>query len=320
MIPPFEYIFSPESILRSFLGFRKGKKAKPDVVFFSVCLVSNLRKLRDDLVAGSYTHDGYFHFKISDPKPRDIHKASVRDRVVHHALYRSLYRHFDRTFIHDSYSCRLGKGAHRAVLRFNEFARRESSNNTETVWILKCDIRKCFASVDHATLKDILEKRIACKKTAAVINTVIDSFYSGFPGRGIPLGNLTSQLFINIYMNEFDHYMKRILKTRYYIRYADDFVAFSRDKKFLENLIPQIASFLELHLKLALHPEKIFIKTLASGVDFLGWVNFPMYRVLRTSTKWRMFRNLEREANEAVLASYIGLLSHGNTHKLICKL
>ena len=133
---------------------------------------------------------------------------------------------------------------------------------------------------------------------------------------GLPLGNLTSQLLVNIYMNEFDHFVKRNLKVKYYIRYADDFVIFGENKIYLENILIKISTFLEKELKLHLHPDKVFIKTLASGVDFLGWVHFPCHRVLRTTTKRRMLKSLQNDKNKGVLMSYFGMLSHGNTFKL----
>ena len=133
----------------------------------------------------------------------------------------------------------------------------------------------------------------------------------------MPLGNLTSQLLVNIYMNEFDQWMKHSIKTKYYIRYADDFVILSRDKSYLKDLTAKISDFLNLELKLSLHPKKVFIKTFASGVDFLGWVHFPNHRVIRTTTKRRMFKRLKVNKSKATIQSYKGLLSHGNAHKLV---
>lgn len=133
--------------------------------------------------------------------------------------------------------------------------------------------------------------------------------------KGLPLGNLTSQLLVNTYMNEFDQYVKRELKVKYYIRYADDFVVLSEDKKYLEKLLTKISIFLSESLKLSLHPDKVFIKTLASGVDFLGWVNFSNHRVLRTTTKRRMLKNLENSPKEESRKSYLGMLKHGNGYK-----
>lgn len=133
---------------------------------------------------------------------------------------------------------------------------------------------------------------------------------------GLPLGNLTSQLFANVYMNKFDQWVKHMLKAQYYIRYADDFVFLSRDKSWLESIIPQIQKFLQTNLKLSLHPDKLFLKTVSSGVDFLGWVHFPDYRLLRGKTRLRMLRNIKSSTGEAGFQSYLGLISHGNTIKL----
>lgn len=315
-VPTFNEIFSLESLFQSFKKFERGKKFKSDVAEFKTQLISNLSSLHFDIMGGNYRHGGYFHFKVSDPKPRDIHKASVRDRVVHHAIYRALYPYFDSKFIFDSYSCRLGKGTHRAVVQFEKMVRAESFNYTKTLWVLKCDISKCFASVHKEILKKLLEQQILCPDTMHVINSVIDSFNFGLPNKGIPLGNLTSQLFINIYMNIFDNYVKRGLKVRRYIRYTDDFVIFSRYKKDVGGLLLQMEDFLKKELDLEVHPDKVFIKTIASGVDFLGWVQFPNYRVIRVKTKKRMFKNLNLTHSSARVASYLGLLKHGNAYQV----
>ncbi|HEY4517356.1 MAG TPA: RNA-dependent DNA polymerase, partial [Candidatus Paceibacterota bacterium] len=156
----YEDIISVENLLLAWQEFLCGKRNKRDVQEFQFCLMDNLLALHADLRDKSYRHGGYKHFKISDPKPRDIHKASVRDRLLHHALYRQLYPFFDRTFIADSYSCRLRKGTHKAINRFRSFAYQASKNNTKTLWVLKCDIRKFFASIDQKILTTILQSRI----------------------------------------------------------------------------------------------------------------------------------------------------------------
>lgn len=281
--------------------------------------MSNVLSLHQDLVNHTYTHGHYQAFNISDPKPRNIHKASVRDRLLHHAIYRKLYPFFDKVFIADSFSCRLNKGTHRALNRFRDLGRKVSRNNTRTCWVLKCDIRKFFASIDHQTLLDILGEYIDDQETIWLIGKIVDSFFIS-PRTGLPLGNLTSQLLVNIYMNKFDHFVKHKLKAKYYIRYADDFVIISRDRKWLEEILLDISLFLSGELKLALHPDKVFIKTLASGVDFLGWVNFTDYRVLRTSTKKRMLKNTDISSKIQSVQSYIGLLKHGNGYKLRSRL
>ncbi|KKW39582.1 MAG: RNA-directed DNA polymerase [Parcubacteria group bacterium GW2011_GWA1_54_9] len=279
--------------------------------------MQNVLELYYELSTNTYQHGGYEHFKINDPKPRDIHKASVRDRLVHHALYRTLYPFFDRTFIGDSYSCRLGKGTHKAMNRFRTFARQVSKNDTYTCWVLKCDIRKFFASIDQQVLMEIVGRYIPDERIRSLIGNIVGSFNSGTKGKGLPLGNLTSQLLVNIYMNEFDQFVKHRLKVKHYIRYADDFVLLSEDKNYLLKTLPYMVVFLRDTLKLEMHPNKVSIETLASGVDFLGWVHFPKHRVLRTSTKWRMFRRIEEtNGKKETIQSYLGLLSHGNAHKL----
>lgn len=279
--------------------------------------MNNIISLHDDLVAKKYRHSAYEFFRIHDPKQRDIHKATVRDRLVHHAVYGMLYPFFDRIFIADSYSCRFCKGTHRAIDRFQSFARKASFNHSRTAWILKCDIRKFFASINQAKLLEILAEYIPDKDVLALISEIVGSFFSTQKGTGLPLGNLTSQLFVNIYMNEFDQFVKHSLKARYYIRYADDFVILSSDREWLCSVLPLIRVFLSDRLKLQLHPNKISISTIASGVDYLGWVNFPDHRVLRTATKRRMFRRLkDSEGKPETVQSYLGLISRGNAHRL----
>src|SRR3989344_1566035 len=313
----YEDIISAENLLAAWKEFLCGKRNKRDVQEFQHRLMDNILALHRDLKNKTYTHGSYYAFNISDPKPRNIHKASVCDRLLHHAIYRQLYPFFDKTFIADSYSCRVGKGTHKAMNRFRAFAYRASKNHTRTVWVLKCDIRKFFASVDQKILMGIVSRYIADPDIVWLIGQVVRSFNSGTKGRGLPLGNLTSQLLVNVYMNEFDQYAKHKLKGKYYVRYADDFIFLSDHKKHLESLIPHIAEFLQSRLALSLHPDKLLIKTLASGVDFLGWVQFPDHRVLRTTTKRKMLREVRNKSDKPeTMQSYLGLLSHGNAKKL----
>lgn len=312
----YEDIISVENLLGAWQEFLKGKRSKRDVQEFGYRLMENILALHRNLAKEAYQHGGYHAFNISDPKPRNIHKASVRDRLVHHAIYRQLYPYFDRIFIHDSYSCRQGKGTHKAIERFTQYARKVSKNHTQTCWVLKCDIRKFFASIDQKILMDILKKCISDEKIIALLSEVVGSFGSGRPKTGLPLGNLTSQLLVNIYMNEFDQFMKHTLRVKQYIRYADDFVVLSTDKAHLEASLPLMQAFLEDKLKLSMHPNKVSIETVASGVDFLGWVHFPDHRVLRTTTKIRMLQKMRQEASENSRSSYQGLLMRGNTWKL----
>lgn len=313
-------IISQENLLDAWREFIKGKRNKKDVQKFQYSLLDNIKELHEDLNNNTYVHSLYYEFKISDPKPRIIHKASVRDRLLHHAIHRILYQFFKDIFIEDSYSCQVDKGTHKALEKFKKYVDVVSCNNTQTVAILKCDIRKFFASIDQEILIRILDKYIVDKNIVNILNTIIQSFNSGEVGKGLPLGNLTSQLLVNIYMNEFDQYVKNILKINYYIRYADDFIFMSQDKTELENILKNITIFLNQKLKLNLHPDKVFIKTLFSGVDFLGWVHFPKHKVLRTTTKKRMFKNMKNSPTNNTYQSYKSLIKRGNTYMLQSKL
>ncbi|MBU1615804.1 RNA-directed DNA polymerase [bacterium] len=196
-----------------------------------------------------------------------------------------------------------------------EQPRQASKNYSNICLVLKCDIRKFFENIDHAVLLKILGEYIVDKDILILLDKIISSFEVGSE-KGLPLGNLTSQLFVNIYMNKFDQFVKHKIKAKYYIRYADDFVFLSDSKTKLEKYLLSTDEFLKNELKLELHPNKIFIKTIASGIDFLGWINFPYHTVLRAKTKRRMLNRLKKNAAPESLASYLGLLSHGNTYDL----
>jgi RNA-directed DNA polymerase len=319
IIIKYQDIISIKNLFEAWQEFVSGKKNKKDVAEFALNLSHNIFQLHSDLINKTYTHSGYQAFNISDPKPRNIHKATVRDRLLHHAVYRILYPYFDQLFIFDSYSCRNFKGTHKALNRFRKFGRKVSKNNTKQCWILKCDIKKCFASIDQRIVIEILKKFIDDQNVVWLIENILQSFQSFEEFKGLPLGNLTSQLLVNSYLNELDQFFKHRMKIKHYIRYADDFVILSEDQNYLWELVPKIADFLEEKLKLQLHPNKLFVKTLSSGVDFLGWVYFPNHRVLRTATKRKMFRNIEnttQDKRENTIASYFGMLKWGNGYKL----
>ena len=317
MCHDYNNIISIKNLCDAWTEFVRGKKSKKDVAEFSLNLSQNIFRLHNDLQTKTYRHGSYEAFSISDPKPRSIHKATVRDRLLHHAIYRILYPYFNKKFIYDSYSCRQIKGIHRALNRFNDFVMQVSQNNSRTCWVLKCDVRKFFASIDQVTLINIFRRHVSDADTIWLIGRIIESFQSTAPDKGLPLGNLTSQLLVNVYMNECDQYIKHELRLKCYIRYADDFVIMHHNKSVLMDILPKVQNFLGEQLKLSLHPDKVFLKTAASGIDFLGWVHFPDHRVLRTTTKKRMFKNIKtKEGKAETVQSYLGLISHGNGWKL----
>ncbi|MFA5051392.1 MAG: reverse transcriptase domain-containing protein [Patescibacteria group bacterium] len=316
-----------ENLFLAWDEFKKGKRKKIDVQIFERNLEDNLFELYKDLNNKTYQHSTYKSFYIQDPKLRHIHKAEVKDRIIHHLIYRYLERIFEPSFIFDSYSCRKNKGTHRAVERLAKFYWRISKNCTRNCFVLKCDIKKFFASVDHQILLTIIFKKINEPNILWLIKNIIDSF-----PQGIPLGNLTSQIFANIYLNELDQFVKHQLKIKYYIRYTDDFVILSKSQEYLEALIPIINNFLGDKLKLTLHPNKVIIRKYKQGIDFLGYVSLPYWRVLRTKTKKRMFKKLEKKIDEfrqgqiseetlnQSIQSYFGVLKHCNSFKLREKL
>lgn len=331
LVHRFEDIVSLENLLEAWKEFVKGKRNKKDIQIFSLRLMSNIFSLHNDLIHHTYNHGSYQAFKINDPKPRDVHKATVRDRLLHHAVYRIFCSFFDKTFISDSYSCRNDKGTHKAIDKFHEYFYKVNKNNTKTCYVLKCDIKKFFASINHKILIEILQAYIPDKNIIKLVKMVIESFETN-AGKGLPLGNLTSQLFANIYLNKLDQFVKHQLKAKYYIRYADDFIILSEDYKWLKSQVLKINNFLTEELELHLHSNKVFIKTIASGVDFLGIIHFFDHRILRTKTKRKMFKKIFRKnedlQNKIIskeifnqgLQSYLGILKHCNGYGITRKL
>ena len=304
-----------ENLFLAWQEFKKGKTKRKDVLEFEFNLEDNIFQLYQELRNKTYKHSKYTSFYIQDPKLRHIHKATIHDRIIHHLISKYLNQIYDKTFIFDSYSCRLNKGTHKAVNRLKKFSLKQSKNNKINFYCLKCDIKKFFDSIDHKILIGILKQKIKDKDISWLITEIINSFQKD-RNKGIPLGNLTSQHFANIYLNELDQFIKHKLRAGYYIRYTDDFVILDKNKEFLEELIIPINNFLKNKLNLCLHPDKIIIRKYNQGIDFLGYVTLPYHRVLRTKTKRRMFKRV----NHKNLQSYLGVLKHCNSYKLEKKL
>ncbi len=289
----------------------EGEKSRKDVAVYQKYLQKNLADLHALLSSGLYKHKSYQRFTIHDPKQRQIHKATVADRIVHQAVVAAIEPLFEKRFIYDSYSCRVNKGTHAGVLRLKTFLASASSNDTKTVYVLKCDVRKYFASVDHEVLLGLIARHIHDDAILELIRTIILS-HGAETGKGIPLGNISSQLFANIYLHELDWFMKQTLGVKQYIRYCDDFVIVSSDRVHLENLIAPIRNFLKTELQLDLHPSKVSIRSWRQGVDFLGYVLLPHATVVRTKTQKRVrFR-----VNTDNYSSYLGVCSHANAYRL----
>jgi len=300
---------------------------KRDVQEFEFNLEENIFQIHEELKSKKYKHGSYKSFYVRDPKLRHIHKATVWDRVVHHAVFRILYPIFDKSFVYDSYSCRFGKGTHIAVDRLEKFIIKLSKNNGINIYALKCDVRKFFDSVDKKVLLEIIKRKIKDANSIWLIDLILDSF-SKEPGKGLPLGNVTSQLFANIYLNELDQCIKHGLKTKYYLRYCDDFIILGQDPQHLLELTHKIGEFLEEHLSLNLHPNKVILRKHRQGIDFLGYIVLPHHRAIRTKTKRRAIRKvierrdgfdsglISEESFRQSLNSYLGMFGHCNGHEL----
>lgn len=310
-------IISLENLFDAWYEFKKDKRGRKDVQVFERYLEDNLFSLHEELREKTYKHGDYTAFNIYDPKFRHIHKAQVIDRIVHHAIVSVIDPIFDKTFIYDSYSCRKNRGTHKAVKRLSGFIRKVSKNYKEDCFCLKLDIEKFFESVDHSTLTSLIAKKIQDKDLLLLIKNILKSFSKE---KGIPIGNLTSQLFANVYLDDLDQFVKHELKIKYYIRYADDFIILSTNQEYLKQLIPRIAAFLKTNLALSLHENKIVIRKHTQGIDFLGYIVLPRYILPRTKTKRRMFKKMKGKVSSEnfnqSLQSYLGYLKHANSYKL----
>lgn len=300
-----------ENLLLAWREFKRGKIRKSEVQEFYFNLENNLFELRRLLASGKYRPSEYAFFYVRDPKLRPIHKAAVKDMVVFQAVFRILYPLFDRKFIYDSYSCRFDKGTHLGVKRLRRFLDKCSQNNNYPVYVLKCDVKKFFYSINHNILFNLISREINDIQVLNLVKVIIGSFCV-ISGKGLPLGNVTSQLFANIYLNELDQFVKHVLKEKYYIRYCDDFVIVNENKKYLQEIVRLLDNFLMFNLRLYLHPQKIEIRKLSQGIDFLGHVTLPHHRVLRTKTKKRIFKKLNKENAQ----SYLGMLKHCDGYSL----
>ena len=277
-----------------------GKRDKPAVAKFLYYLEPELFRLEDELNAGTYQPGDYFVFDIRDPKPRRICAAPFRDRVVHHAVCNVLEPIFEKRLIFDSYACRTGKGTHAAIQRAQHFARRYP-------YFLKCDIRKYFESIDHAVMKALLRRMLKDRAVLKLLDTVIDHAppYTE-PGKGLPIGNLTSQHFANLYLGELDHFLKERLRIKGYIRYMDDLLLFGHDKIALHLAFADLREFVQDRLQLQIKDKSVMLSPVSEGIPFLGFRVFP--RLVRLNQKTlRRFRRKFRGNEKAYLSGHMDM-------------
>ena len=307
----YDELFSLNNIFEAWKKFRRGKSGKADVMDFELHLEDNLFCLYADLQNFNYKHSSYKHFQVFDNKKRDIYKAKVRDRVVHQIVYDYLLSLYEPEFISDSYASRIGKGQYKAVEAFKYFIKL-AHNNYKTCFVLKCDVRKYFDSIDQNFLLGLIRNRVPCEKTFKVIKEILSSYIFSGPGQGVPLGNITSQVFANIYLSQLDQFVKKELKVRFYVRYNDDFVIISELKDYLVEIRYKTIHFVKEKLLLDIPLEKTSLRKINWGVDFLGFTILPKAVLLRNKTKNKMYSSI----NSMNIHSYFGILKHCNSYNL----
>jgi len=318
----------------AFKAARRGKRSRPDIAEFEFDLEANLLALQTELQEEAYQPGTYRNFQISDPKPRLISAAPFRDRVVHHALCRVIEPLFERRFIHDTYACRKGKGTHAAIQRAQLFSGKYP-------YVLKCDIEHFFPRMDHQVLYKQFRRVIADEQTLRLCRLILDGgagihkgvdpayfagddLFSSLRARGLPIGNLTSQFWANVYLNPLDHFIKRELKCPAYVRYVDDFLLFSDDKAALHAWRLEVIKFLS-SLRLTLHEREAQVFPTCTGLPFLGWHVYPDHLRLkrrngvafqrRYAEMRRKYQHGEitRERMDAGVQGWIAHVQHGQT-------
>lgn len=352
----YDEICDLENLLNAYNLVCKGNRYKEAATRYSFFLESNLIKLHQDLMSNNFVPSSYNHFTIIDPKKRQIAAPAFQDRIVQHALVDKIEAIFDKTFITDAYACRKDKGTHFALKRLKKFlqASRTFYGKDKDIYVLKCDIRKYFSSISWEILLTIVRRKINCLKTYDLIEKIISthqiygvklqkfnnqlSIFSSFTDtdepvsidkrKGLPIGNLTSQLFANVYLNELDKFVKHQLREKWYGRYMDDFLIISSDRKHLEVVREKISQFLTSKLKLTLHPRKSFIHNVKDGVCFVGYRVFWDHILVRGNTLLRMQKKYRKKVSsfkkgkiplEKLIQtenSIRGHLKHANTFNL----
>jgi len=311
----YDELFNLNNVFDAWKKFRRGKAGKKDVMDFELHLEDNLFRLYEDLWNLEYKHLPYKYFQIFDNKKRDIYKAEVKDRIVHQIIYDYLLSLYEPEFISDSYASRINKGQYKAINSFRYFINLAQENH-KPCFVLKCDVRKYFESIDQKVLLDLIREKITCEKIFSVIKEVIESYVFSGLGKGVPLGNITSQVFANIYLNILDKYAKEELKCRFYVRYNDDFVIVLGSPEKLKEVRSKIILFVKEKLLLDIPLEKTSLRKIDWGVDFLGFTILSKAVLLGNKTKSKMYANISPKN----VCSYFGILKHCNSHNLRRKL
>lgn len=349
----------------SYLQARKNKRNTHNQLAFELNQETNLHQLTKAITERKYAPKPCIAFIINKPVMREIFAADFTDRVIHHFIYRCIYPIIDRKLIHDTYSCRVGKGTLFGIDRAKGFMRSCSQDFTKDTYFLKLDIEAYFMNMHHDILFEQVIAMLPQNKKSflgisretliylirqTIFNNVAEncrikgskSDWDGLPpskslfnypsNTGLPIGNLTSQVFGNVYMNDFDHFVKKEMKVKYYGRYVDDMLFVHNDKSFLEDIISQLSHFLLSHFQLKIHPNKIVLKSVIEGIPFLGLIIKPHCTYIGNRTKNNFYQAIQ-EINKvmavvpqftwqqlcdirATLNSYLGCMHHTNSFKL----
>lgn len=314
----FERVYDYQSLYEAYLRSRRSKRYRSEVLQFSYNLEENLIHLQNELLWRTYEVGKYNPFIVHDPKTRQIVALPFRDRVVQHSLHAMLDPLFERRMIYDSFACRFGKGTHAAARRVSFFL-----GKPENHYYLKADIKSYFQSVNHRILWDVMTRHIEDEGILWLLKKIIDSS----PGAGIPIGNLMSQLFANVYLHELDHLMKNALGVRYYVRYMDDFLVFHPSKRYLWDLLEEVRNFLSSELALQLNQKTRIDKT-SSGVEFVGyriWENNKLIkkqsldRMRKKARAWRKGK-MNDDQFMASIGSWMGHARDTASHQTVEKM
>jgi retron-type reverse transcriptase len=340
-----EQITGFDNLYSAYQSAVKGKRFRSEVLVFSAMLEDNLFSIQDDLCAGTYRVGKYRKLYVYEPKKRIVMALPFRDRVVQWAVYRVINPIFTRSYIEDSYACIDDRGIHSAVKRLQYMARLITDNGKLGAYYLKLDITKYFYRISHDALMSILRRRFADEPLLNLLEQIIRSEETpfGLPeggklgesplifGLGMPIGNLSSQMFANLYLNELDQYVKRTLKAHFYVRYMDDMIVLASDKATLHKRHGEISAFLSERLQLSLN-DKTAIRPLSCGIDYCGYRIWDTHIKLRKSTSLRMRRRLKQLQEQYArgelewdkvresLASYNGVLKHCDSFGLSRKI
>lgn len=324
----FKAITDFDNLYAAYLQVSKSKnKYSKEALLFSQNETANLLDLQQQLINGTYSFDDYIEFKVFEPKERVINAPHFKDKIVQIAIDNILKPIFEPTFISHSYACIDNRGTHKAVEKVQRNLKQAKWQLKEP-FIIKFDVSRFFYSIDREILKSILRRKIKCEKTLRLLDEIINSA-AKIDVKGIPLGNATSQLFANIYLNELDNYCKRKLKIKFYVRYMDDVVAILDGKENAKNVMNEMIAYVNAHLNLTASIKKTKIFPLAQGVNVFGYKIYTTHRLLRNDSKKKIKRKmkkmkrlivegqLEKEKAEQIFNSWYGHSKHANSFNFI---